>query len=200
MSRIPDIIQPAGFELIRDRLGEILTDEIDTQAMLTYDTYFEKVKVWAERATPFGKEELPAVNITLHGGDYSNKNYGSSVDGEYKFNIDIHTNSAGEANTPGDKLAAIKLQKLIRLCRSILENSVYKTLGFAPGFIMRVGYSGFLIADMGDKPDAANTSMSRLVFVVACNETTPALNVNLIAGYETHIKLHETDNGYFYAG
>lgn len=199
MPKILTPIPPAGFELVRDRIGEILIDEIQNQIALTYSADLEGLKIWLERSSAFGNAELPAINITLANGDYGNKHVGS-IDGSYVFNIDFHANSKTIGPDQGDKLSAIKVQKLMRLCRSILENNIYVTLGFVPGFIARVFISNLRVATLEPDKDALNTAMTRLVFNVVLNETTSPVAPVLIGGYETHVKLSVTDQGYFYEG
>ena len=197
MSKITQIISTQRFESIRDRILEILVDEMDHQYYLTSDEDLN-VSVFIERNNPIDKTELSAIVVSLAKGAYSNKNQGS-VDGDYIYNVDVYTNSKTTENGAGDTLAAIKMQKLMGVCRSILEDPIYKTLGFAPPFLMKTNVSEFNIA-AGNKEDALNTGMGRLTFNVTTNETNKLIVPNLIEGYETTVKIDNSGKGYFYQG
>jgi hypothetical protein len=195
LSKIDFIIPSRNFELIRDRVAEILTDEIANQYVLSQDDDIN-ASVWGERTNPFDKTECPAINICLSNATYLNKHQGS-FDGTYIFNIDVFSNSKAKADQPGDKSAALKCQRLLGLCQSILENPIYKTLGFSPGFISRV-FTNDLNLAVPEKDDALNTMWGRLTFHVVANETSTLLTRGLIAGYETSVKIENTNNGHQY--
>jgi len=199
MSKIIGAIGPAGFELVRDRIGAIILDELLNQATLTYEAEFEEMKIWIERATPFDKTELPAINVKLASGDYANKNRGS-VDGTYIYNIDFHANSAKVGEDDGDKLASIKVQKLMRFVRAILEDPIYETLDFTRPSVSRVGFTNLQIAQSSPKEDALNSIMSRMNFSVLINERTAPIVPIPVTEYKTHVKLYETEQGFYYGG
>ena len=199
MGYIQHLISQQAFEVIRDRIGEILADEFDNAFIWSYNTLFDEVKVWKERFIPLDKTECPSVNVALASGDYGNKNQGS-VDGDYAFAIDVYTNSADEGNISGDTLAMIKNHTLVGAIRAILEDNVYRTLKFNPPFIARTGIAGFKVADIGEKKDGLHTCMSRLIFKVNAPETTLPIPANVLAGYVTQVKLHETEKGFYWGG
>lgn len=182
---------------MRDRIADILYDELDIQSQLNYDTDLD-VEVLIECTNPIDKTEASVIIVSLASGSYANKNQGG-VDGTYTYNIDVFTNSKTTESTAGDKNAALKLQRLLGLCRAILEDPVYRTLGFAAPFISRVNCVDIKIADTG-RDDAVNTAMGRLTFNVVLNESSKLLIPNLIEGYDTVVKLGETANGYSYSG
>lgn len=196
------VVPTQNFELIRDRVGEILASEIDNQATLSYEPYLELVTVEVERSIPVDKEEVPLVNISLAKNEFSNKHQGSE-DGLITLNIDVYTSGkATEINGVtyrGDKISAIRCQKLLGLIRYILSDPIYKTLGFAAPSISRV-YSG----DINIKPigieDDPNFSMGRYTLNVVCNESNKLITPNLIAGFQTTVQLNNSDQGYFYEG
>lgn len=199
MGYIKHLISPQAFEVIRDRIGEILTDEFDNSFIWSYNTLFNDVKVWRERFIQLDKSECPAVNVGLLTGDYGNKNQGS-VDGEYNFAIDVYTNSADEGGISGDTLAAVKNQTLIGAIRAILEDNVYRTLRFNPGLIARTGIQNFKMADITEKKDGLHTCMSRIIFKVLAPESTLPIPADVLAGYVTQVKLHETEKGFYWGG
>lgn len=195
MSRITAAIAPQGFELIRNRIGEIIADELSNQAALLGDEKLDAT-VFVERTSPIDKTELPVINVSLSNGKYENKHQGS-VDGTYAFNVDVFTKSKSTDNADGDVESAFILQRIIGICRSILENPIYNTLGFATPFIGRTYCSEINIAAPG-KDDSINTMMGRLTFNVMCNEPNVLISPALIAEYNTQVKLELTDKGFYY--
>lgn len=199
MPLIVNVIPPQGFEIVRDRIGEILFDEISSQVAKSYNTDID-AQVYVERSNQIDKTELPLINISLSTGSYDNKNQGN-VNGTYTFDIDAYTHAKTTEDESGDVLAAFKLQKILGVCRAILENPVYKTLGYTPGFIIRTGCSDINIAIPGaGKLDTLNTLMGRLSFTVVLIESTELIVPALITGYDTSIKMVLTNQGYKYVG
>lgn len=195
MSKINSIIPPRNFEAARNRVCEILTDELANQYALTQNESIN-ASVWMERTNPFNHTELSAINVCLSNASYANKHAGS-LDGVYAFNIDAFTMSKSNTSGPGDIASSVKCQQLLGLCQAILENPVFKTLGFVPGFVKRV-YTTSLNMASPDKDDSLNSMWGRLIVNVELNESTPLINAPLISGYETSVKLELTDKGYLY--
>jgi hypothetical protein len=202
MSRlITQIISPAAFEYIRDRIIEILLVEIDGQYILTYDPDIEPdvaLNIFMERQTPVDKVEMSTIIVSLASGGFGNKSQ-ASIDGDYVYQIDVFTNAKSTATTAGDTASSVKLQKIMRICRGILEDPVYKTLAFATPFIMKTYVSEFNIA-AGNREDSLNSSMGRITFNVQANETSKLKVPSNIAGYKTSVRIDNTGKGYFYQG
>lgn len=194
MSKINYIIPQQNFEIIRDRIGAILLIEIDNQVLMGAD-YSIDPEIFVERSNPIDKVENPCINISLAQGSYDNKSQGA-VRGTYTYNIDVYTN-AKSGVTPGDQKATLKMQKLLGICRAILENSVYKTLDFAPPFINRTLCAEINIR-ANSTPDSFNTAMGRLSLTVVANEDTEFLEAIPIGDYWTQVKIELTEKGYQY--
>lgn len=198
MSKITAKITRQGWEYIRDRIAEILADELNAQVTMDYPSVDIDAQVWVERTNSFDKTELPAINVSLATGSWENKNQGSQ-DGTYIFNIDCYALAKTKGADSGDTLSAIKVQRLLGICRYILEDPIYKTLGFEPPFIMRTGCKDVNIASPPNE-DEKNVAMGRITFSVTANEKNQLLVPKLIAGYKTQIKVNGTDEGYLYEG
>jgi len=196
MAKINTIIPQQNFELIRDRIGEILADEISNQYALTSSTDTVPV-IWISRCVPFDKEELPAINISLARIDYSSKD-ARSVEGLDNFNVDVYASSPNKAGGNGDKLASIKVQKIVGLCRSILENPIYRTLGYAPPFNGQVYVNSVVCPDPENVPDLLNTIVARLEFIVRCQEGISLIEAPLLVASSASVKIAESEKGYFY--
>ncbi len=195
MANITGIISTQAFELIRDRIGAILADEIAGQYVLTADDDIN-ADVYLERSNPFDKEDTPAVNVSFSGGNYSNEHQGDSV-GVYTYDVDVYTKASSSDSVGGDVASMLKVHKLAGICRAIIRDQYYKTLAFTPPFIRRVTVKDVNIAQM-DSGDAANIAQSRLTIEVTVNETTELLDTVLIGEFVTQVKLNETDKGFIY--
>lgn len=197
MSIITEILPPRSFEIVSARICEILADEIARQAYVTGDPFLEEFLVFEERFIPADKEEH-YVNVSLNYGEFTNQDAGQQ-DGTYLFNIDVYTSAKSNALQWGDSRAMVRLRRLLGLCWSILMHSRYMTLGFVPPFIMNRSMQRVLI----QQPDTSNTDaahmvMGRMVLSVRVAEVAGVANATLAAGFDTLVKLEETDKGYQY--
>lgn len=202
MSRINHIISPQAFELIRDRIAEIVQDELDNQLLLTMD-YDLSVTVEIERSTPFDESELPAINISIDTGTWSGKHQGQAR-GSYVINIDCITSAPADDEKSGDSKSAIKGHRLAGIVRCILEDPQYKTLGYstdAPNksFIERV-YCNDMKFGNNTQKDAYNQMVSRVIVNVDAIETQQLIVPNLIEGYDTVVKFDNTTKVYNWDG
>jgi hypothetical protein len=197
MSRINTVIQPQAFEIVRDRIGRILTEEVDNQFQISYRLEL-KVTSWIERFLQFDKTELPAINVTLGEGSYEGQTAIQS-DGTYRFYIDCYVNAKSSDKNPGDSKAMRKLHALLGVCRAIIMDPRYVTLGFSvrPGFIMNRHFDNLQIENPRQKEhDADSSVMGRLVLSVKVPEITGnALPTNLVEFF-TQVKLADTEKGY----
>lgn len=198
MGKIIRVIQPDSFELIRDRIADILIDELGVQTQLTYDAHTDP-KIMMENTNPEDLTGLPTLNISVAAGTYDSKDT-RSVKGSYQFYLDCYTHAKTTSTTQGNYLAAQRLHKLIRLVRSILNDPIYKTLGFKPPFIYRVWFSAFDISNMPGKNDTLNSMMGRLTFNVQASEENTLITPSLIEGYETTVMIGNTADGYLWSG
>jgi hypothetical protein len=197
MVRINIEIPQQAFELVRERIGLILKEEISNQ-VLYYRPDIDAA-IWMERSTAFNDSELqegPQVNVSMDRGSYDNKDV-NGVDGSYTYNIDVYAQSKTTSAAWGDYNANIIVQKLLGICRYILDNPVYKTLAFTPPFIERVNVGEIRMATPGNL-DADNVRMGRLTLNVRVAENEALLTANAIAGYESSVKLYETEKGYVF--
>lgn len=202
MSRIGHIITPQAFEFIRDRVANILQDELDNQFLLSYDPSLD-IGVEIERNTPFDESDLPAINVSVDAGTWANKHQGCTT-GTYQINIDTVTSGSASPGKSGDSVSAIKGHRIAGLVRCILEDPQYKTLGYSTvppnkPFVVRVYCSDIKFGNSG-AADANNQVTSRVVLTVEAIETADLIIPNLIEGYDTVVKMDNTSQGYFYQG
>ena len=88
------------------------------------------------------------------------------------------------------------LTRILGIVRAILESSHYLTLGFVPPFVMHTEVTSIEIQDPKDNQDGANIMMGRLMFVVDAVEDTEKIQPREAEGYDTQVKLEETDKGF----
>lgn len=199
MSIINLPIKPQAFEVVRDRIGRILADELYNQWLLTYDPDF-KAKVWVERFLQFDKTEVPAVNVMLAQGDYGGQTAIQS-DGTYRYFVDVYMSAKAGADGPGDVKALIRLHKVMGKCRAIIMDPRYITLGFLrpPGFIMNRHFESIQIQNPNEREhDADNNVMGRLILSVKVPEATDNVVPGNIQEFVTNVRLGLTDQGYLW--
>lgn len=195
MSKLTGAIPPQAFELIRDRIGDILVDEFTAQYDMDYGTGEElNVLITIEQKYSVDKEEVSQVNISLARGT-NDKKQATASGYSFIYYLDCYTTCKSKSD--GTNEAGIKLARLMGRVRYILENQAYKTLGFAPPFITRTTVSEFNIADTNTQ-DALFTGMGRLTFTVEANEPSELGPVTLLDGMTTRVKMGSSDVGYKY--
>ena len=197
MPQIPAAIPTQAFELIRNRIAEILVDELPSQATLAGDSQLN-ARVFVERFVQFDLTELPAVNVSINRTAYSEQTQ-RNTDGEHTFSVDVHTSAKSTSTVRGDSLAIFRLQKLLGVVRGILEDSRYKTLGFAPPFIESRKVTAIEYAQPTEG-DGTSTVVGRITFVVRAPDRSGVVTPELIAGYDTQVKLALTNKGYIFTG
>jgi hypothetical protein len=200
MPPINSIIPPAGFELVRDQIAGIIYSELFNQFRIAYDPDFNAA-VLIEDMDPIDQaRSRPTINVSWAGGPYDNKDYSGHSRGTYTFFIDAWAHSKTTAIKAGDYSAAQKLEKVMRVIRYILDNPIYKTLGFQPPFVERVRVVRMDLQNQPGSNDAVNTMMGRITFEVVLIESVDLIIPKLIAGYDTVAMLGNSNRGYFYSG
>jgi hypothetical protein len=195
MSKILNAIPPQGFELVRDRIALILTTELAAQFALTANED-NNATVYIERNVPVDHSEMPIVNVSVGRADFDSQTIIDTKD-TVIFRIDCYHKSKTEGSDDGDTLSNLKLQRLIGICRAILENPVYKRLDFPAPFIENRKVVSMEFSDSA-KQDALSTSMGRLTFSVTIAEVTQLVLTTILGGSDTTMTLELTDKGYIY--
>ena len=99
----------------------------------------------------------------------------------------------------GDQASMFKVQKILGVCRAILSDPRYKTLGFEPPFVMNRHVEN-IESPKPKNSDLKSVVMARLPILVRLPENVELLTASLIEGYDTQVKLAETDKGYKFVG
>lgn len=196
MALINGIIPAQNFETVRDRIGAVLATELGNQFALSGDASANPV-VYVERCIAFDKEELPALNVALSRGDYDNKDV-TQADGSYLFNIDVYAKSKSNGLAGGDTLARTHLHRMLGMCRAILSNPVYRTLGFTAPSLCRVTVNSVETDAEGHMIDAVSGVMGRLELLVKVPENVALIDTVACLENITTVKLDVTQKGYMY--
>jgi hypothetical protein len=198
-------IQASNFEAVRDRIASILKEEMDNQALLRGTPQVSPLpnipnpdytaNFFTERFTPVGKEEGNVITVDLDGGSLDNQTP-ITQSFECRFNIDIFTGAKHTTTGEGYYNSAIKLHRLAGLVRHILQSPYYDRLSFADGIIERRSVSQIQFAKVNDEQDSTHTRMARITFTVRMNESSNQITPTTAGGYDTIIKIAETELGY----
>ena len=135
-----------NFEIIRDQIAAILKTESVSQMekaeSAAKDPNLWKLRIYTERSNPWEQftgevaDTSPLVNVWFDNETFderaSNTHQRQKTEGI--FNIDcygmgISSDEPGAGHKPGDKEAALEVQRAIRLVRNILMSSTYTYLG-----------------------------------------------------------------------
>lgn len=197
MPKINVEITPRSFEIIRDRIVDILVEEIANQVDNGFNTA-ANAKVHLERFIPFDKTELPAINVCFASGNSDSRDAASSSF-VYVYNIDAHSNAVDDDEALGDTKASVLCQKILGICQAILEDPQYRTLGFAPPSISGLYVSSINMIDPSQLQvkDALSSTWGRIQLTVKGSDSNNLLNAVLLAGYQTRIKIGDTLKGFF---
>lgn len=196
MAKITNVIPISKIEIIRDRIGAILAAEINNQYSLTNDTDLNLL-VWQERAVAFDTTELPAINIYFDSASEIEKTLKLSKY-QLKYNIEILANSTSTSSGDGDKLAALKVHKIIRIIRYILEHPYYLTLDFSRGSISKTNIDQISIVPPVSQNDGTYTSSAQINFNVEVMEENGNILAIKAKEITTEIEIDESGKGYFF--
>lgn len=200
MSEIVKPISSREWELIRDRVGLILAQELATQAQLDYDdSIFTLPDVFIERYTPFNHTELPAVNVMVADGSYTQETQ-QTQDGTWTIYIDAYQKGKDADGQRGDNLAMVKLHRLVGMMQAILMDSRFKTLLFEPGSISNRRVTSIKMADPTKAMEASNSVMARIELEVRVSDNVELVDAIPLADYATIAKMSDTGLGYLWSG
>ena len=181
-----------SFEIVRDQIAAILLTEITSQIALATtagkpnpDDW--KLRIFTERANPWEQflpdpvaDTSPLVNVWYDNSSFDPK--GSNTFERQKadgvFNIDcygygISADDGGSGHIPGDRAAALEVQKALRLVRNILMAAEYTYLGLHGLVWRRWPQSATVFQPQLDGQAVQNIVGARLALRVGFNEFSP---------------------------
>lgn len=198
MGVIPNSIPDQAFEIVRDRIGAIIADELQQQSAINYDDDLT-APVWMERITPFNYSETThgAINIQLEGSNYDGETQATQY-GTTNFSIYFYFSAKSSTEGIADKRAKYKLARLMGVVRGILMDSRYNRLGFEGAFITNRRVVDLAFGDPINSQDGSSVTVGRINFAVRVNENVALSSVRVLDGYGTQVTLSDTDLGYVY--
>lgn len=196
MPKIETAISPQNYELIRDRIADILIDEIEGQKAIGNDIKLNKMFI--ENHLPIDHTNLPAIVVSFGKAGYQNRSQ-ISVEGNYDFYIDVISKGVANDDVNGDTRAAKNVQKIMGIIRTVLQSPMYNTLGFDKPFICTTSITEITFGTVQEK-DEKNIQMGRMTFNVIVPEGLKFITPVLIYEFITQVKIGESQSGYMFSG
>ncbi len=187
-----------GFEVVANRIGSILLEEIENQKNI--QGFDDNVEVFNERIEPFDKSQDVMLTIAFRQAEYEGQTTRDSQ-GEYLYFIDIFVSGYGENEITPSILTKNKLFRYVGLCRYILSSGKYLTLGFAPGLIggkyiekitLDTDYSNF---GNHSNYDGSYIRFARIIYRVRVQENQELWQGIPLQGNTTNVTLDNTAQG-----
>ena len=198
MAIISESIGTQGFELVANRIGEILLEEISNQQVI--QSFDENVEIYLERQEPFDKSEDIMISVDYKMADYEGYTQRDSQS-DCMYNIDIFVCGMGVGDIPASTIAKNKLYRYLGLIRYILSSGKYNTLGFPRGLIGGK-YIKKIIVDNDYSNHAKHGNLdgsyirfARVYFSVRVQENQELWNGVALQGNTTNITVNETSLG-----
>lgn len=180
-------IEEQNFEIILNKIGIILLEEIQNQLTITSSDV--SCDVYKERQEPIDKSEDVLVNVSLsstNNEDFNETSYTSTG----TFNIDVY------ANGFGSDYSRLRLHKIVGMIRFVLSSTLYKTLGFDYGYIMGTYLTSINFDDNYGKEDGTFFRMGRLVLSVKFVEDSEMAQTTSLLGNDSNVRLDLTEKGF----
>lgn len=191
MAKITYSIPNQNYELIRDKIGEILTIELPVQG-INFD-------VWQERTVPFDLTELNAINVLFDNSSYDNQDV-QSRRGDNQYFIDILINAKHVGNTKeekGDVIARKEAANIAGKVAYILLSQEYTYLNLPVGKVQNRFVQDINIGTLSDQ-DSTHTIVARVTYKVKANEYVNNQQGIKATEIYSSVKLNETDKGFKY--
>lgn len=215
-----------SFEIIRTQIAAILATEVANQMALATvggkDPDEWKLRIYEERSNPWEQwlgnspaDTSPIVNVWYENSTFD-LGAGSTVERQKAtglFNVDcygygVSQDDGGTGHLPGDREAALAVQKAVRLVRNILMAGTYTYLSLR-GLVWRrwpQDVTIFQPQDISNNQSIANVQKivgARLVLQVTFNELSPQVPFETLELVEVDVKRTEdgqiiAETGYQY--
>jgi hypothetical protein len=189
------IISQSNFEAVRDRIASILKEEMDNQSLLHSNDLDYTADFYTERYVPVDKSEGNVIVVDIAGGTLSNQTP-VTQSFECTYNIDIYTEGKETSSNTGYYNSSVKLHRLAGLVRHILQSPYYDRLNFSNGVIERRSVSKIDFANVNNEQDGSFSRMGRVTLTVNINEESNGITPIDAGGYDTVIKIEETEKGF----
>lgn len=184
MAKINGIIQQRTCEIVIDKIGIILAEEIANQYELSEEEALN-ADVWALRNTPISEDDLPCILVSF---------------------LEINADRTSVQEAKGDNRISIEcfarnrveLNRLMGVVWSILSDPQYKHLDLPAGTISGLPKVTKIQFQERYEYDANSIAIGRLIFEFSAPETFQLIDRPLYNGGTTVVRLWESDKGYLW--
>lgn len=198
MPIITETIGPQGFEIVANRIAEILAEEIQNQ--ITIQNLDDNAEIFLERIEPFDKSEDVMISVALREDDFDG--YTSrDVQGGTMYFIDLFCSGYGDGYIAPSIVSANKMYRFAGFIRHILSSGKIPTLGFPPGLIGGKYIKKFMVdtdySNFGNHSnyDGAYIRFCRFIYIVRIQENQPLWEGIPLQGNTTNITYENTQKG-----
>lgn len=187
-------IPKQGFEIVSERIGQILFEEISNQIQ-TYG-FTENVEIYSERITPIGNDEEVVINILASSASYSSQTR-SDIEGATRFYVDIYCNKGQEDGKTGDENTSSLMLKYLGIVRYIMSFPDYVYLGLdEPRLVGGGQVESWEIQEPDYDQNTDFNKFARMVLAYRVNESVEFLKGVPLQENHTTVKLELTEKGY----
>lgn len=190
---ITEIIPIQGFEIVLNKIGVILFEELTNQKNIqSINGNFE---VFIERQEPYDKAEDVVINISLDNDNFTGKTQKDSQ-GLTSFFIDIYSKGFLAYKLDGISTFRDKRSVYCGLIRYILNSTKYNKLGFQPGLIGGAYVDTISYQSTPENEDGSYVKFARINFSVRIQENQQNWSGVPLMGNDSIVKLDQTEKGY----
>ena len=187
---ITEIIPIQNFEIVKNKVGVILFEELINQKNIQCKGI--DIEVFTERQQPYSNGEDVLVNVSLNNIPYSGIDT-RNTNGNLSFNIDVYAGGFTTLDNDGNKTSRSKLELVTGWIRYILSSTKYNTLGFPKGIIGGTYVEAIQFDDNYGNQDANFIRMARVQFSVKVIENQEMWQGIELQGNDTVIKIHDSE-------
>jgi len=214
---IPTLIDKQdGFEIVRDKIAEILLAEIASQKSLATaggeNPALWDIRIFTERSDAWEQwineqsDTRPICNIWFDDSFFppGTGNVVSRQKSDSTFNVDLYgygrsSDDPDGGHVPGDKEATFEAHRALRLVRNILMASEYTYLGLRQLVWRRWVKSRTIFKPEYNGRPLQSVMAARLVFLVEHEETSPQAEATTLEYVSTTFERSETGEVYLKA-
>jgi len=190
---ITEIIPQQGFEIVLNKLGAILFEEITNQ--VTIQSFTDEVEVYVERMYPYDKSEDVLINVSLNSIDFQGQTQGGTQ-GNVTYYVDVYCRGEETNASTGSEASKMKINRYLGIIRYILCSTKYKQLGFTSPLVGRVSVNNLQQDPNSGRMDAAYLKFGRITVNVAVNEAQDLWDGIPLMGNDTMVNLENTNKGF----
>ncbi|MNQ44427.1 hypothetical protein D3C85_581820 [compost metagenome] len=190
---ITEIIPIQGFEIVLNKIGVVLFEELSNQK--TIQVINGDFDVFIERQESYDKSEDVVINVSLDNDNFSGKTQKDSQ-GLTTFFIDIYSKGFLAMKIGSNTFFRDKRSIYAGLIRYILASTKYNKLGFEPGFIGGAYVDNIAYQSTPENEDGSFVKFARINYSVRIQENQKNWSGIPFMGNDSEIKLSETQLGY----